>query len=240
VFDAKEVVFRQGERNSRLYFISKGQLKFVFNQGDEEVLINELNAGQVMGEDTFFNLTVCTSSAVAISAVELNFLEMNILEKWEKRGLGIEAKLRDYCLKLTKTSDLLKKKGLDRRSKKRSEISSKVSIQPIDVSGVPVGKALTGTLADISQGGVSFYLKIPKENVHKMFMEPRVNMKFILIVDNSKHKVDQNGTVVAAIHHFYEYSIHVKFDRMLDEKTIEGIHTPEGSEDASLEIFVDS
>ena len=240
VFDAKQDIFLQGERASRLYFINKGQVKMVFKQGDEDLLVNELNPGDVMGEETFFNLTVCTTSAMAFSGVELNFLEKDILAKWEKRALGIESKLRDYCLKLKKTSDLLQKKGLDRRSNKRNEISNKVSIQSIDASGAPVGKSVTGTLADISQGGVSFYLKIPKENVLKMFMEPRLNMKFILKAEDSQHKIDQNGIVVAAISHFYDYSIHVKFDKMLDEKMIEGIKTSTGSEDGTLEIFIDS
>ncbi|HJX34475.1 MAG TPA: cyclic nucleotide-binding domain-containing protein, partial [Desulfatiglandales bacterium] len=127
VFDAKHYIFRQGERDTRLYFIGKGQLHSVFNQGDEEILIKELNPGDVMGEETFFNLTLCTSSAVTVSEVELYFLEQDMLAKWEKRSLGIESKLRDYCLKLPKTGKLLKEKGLDRRSHKRIEVMSKAS-----------------------------------------------------------------------------------------------------------------
>lgn len=240
VFNAEQEVFLQGKRNSRIYFINKGQLKIVFKKGDEELLIKELNPGDVMGEDTFFDLTRCTMSAITTSDVELNFLEKDILAKWEKKALGIESKLRDYCLKLEKTSHLLKKKGLDRRSKERRDISNKVSIQPVDASGALVGKTVTGTLADISQGGVCFFLKIPKENVLRMFMEPRLNMKFVLMSDDAKNKIDQNGTVVAAISHFYDYSIHVEFDNMLDEKLIEGIKTADVSEDGSIEIFIDS
>jgi len=240
VFDAKHYIFRQGELDSRLYFISKGQLHLVFNQGDEEILIKELNPGDVMGEETFFNLTLCTSSAITVSEVELYYLEKDILTKWEKRALGIESKLRDYCLKLPKISKLLKEKGLDRRSHKRIEVMSKVSIQPLDASDSPVGQSVVGTLADISQGGLSFYIKIPKENIHKMFMEQRLNMKFTLMTEGSQHKIDQNGTIVAAISHFYEYSIHVRLDKILDEGLIEGIQTSPGSGEESIEIFIDS
>jgi CRP-like cAMP-binding protein len=239
-FDAKHYVFRQGERDSRLYFIGKGQLHLVFNKGDEEILIKELNPGDVMGEETFFNLTLCTSSAVTVSEVELYFLENDILAKWEKRALGIESKIHDYCLKLPKISKLLKEKGLERRSYKRVEVTSKVSIQPLDSSDSPAGQSVMGTLADVSQGGISFYIKIPKENIHKIFMEQRLNMKFTLMTEGSQHKIDQNGSVVAAISHFYEYSIHVRLDKILDEGLIEGIQTAPGSGEESIEIFIDS
>jgi CRP-like cAMP-binding protein len=239
-FDAKHYIFRQGERDSRLYFISKGQLQLAFNQGDEEILIKELNPGDVMGEETFFNLTLCTSSAMTVSKVELYFLEKDILTKWEKRALGIESKLHDYCLKLPKINKLLKEKGLERRSHKRVEVTSKVSIQPLDASDSPAGQSVMGTLADISQRGLSFYIKIPKENIHKMFMEQRLNMKFTVMTESSQHKIDQNGSVVAAISHFYEYSIHIRLDKILDEGLIEGIRTSPGSGEESIEIFIES
>ncbi len=239
-FKPKQVIFRQGERNSNLYFINKGQLKMFFVEGEQEKAIKDLDEGDVMGEDTFFNLTVCTESVTALSSVEVNFLEKDVLAKWEKKDLGIESKLRDYCLKLDKISDLLKKKGLDRRSRKRIEISSKVSILSLDASGAPRGKSLTGTLADICAGGVSFYLKIPKENVVNMFSEPRIKVTFNINKRESRRNIEQTGTMVAAIHHFYDYSMHVKFDKILDDKTIEDIKTAGGTKDEELEMLTDS
>lgn len=240
-FEAKQIIFKQGDRNSNLYFVNKGQLKMFFKQGDEAKVIKEINPGDITGEETFFNLTVCTASVTAFSEVELNFLEKDILRKWEEAGLGIESKLRDYSLKLKKTADILQEKGFDRRSEERVKLSSlKVSIQPLDLSGSPVGKVITGTLADICQGGVSFYLKIPKENVARMFEEPKMNLKFKIDSGEAKHTVDQNGTVVAVIHHFYDFSIHVKFDKVLDEKVFEDIRESAGSTEEELDIFIDS
>jgi CRP-like cAMP-binding protein len=238
-FEPKQVVFRQGERNSNFYFINKGQLKMFFMEEEEEKLIKQLDEGDVIGEDTFFNLTVCTGSVMALTDVEVNFLEKDVLAKWEKKDLGIESKLRDYCLKLDKISHLLKKKGLDRRSQERIEISSKVAIQSLDASGAPRGKSLTGTLADICGWGVSFYLKSPKENVVDMFAEPKMNLRFIINTGKSQQNLEQTGTVVAAIHHFYDFSIHVKFDKMLDEKTIQDIKASGDAKDEELEIITD-
>jgi CRP-like cAMP-binding protein len=239
-FKPKQFPFRQGERNSNLYFINKGQLRMFFMEEEEEKVIKELDEGDVMGEETFFNLTVSTVSVMALSEAEVNVLEKDVLTKWEERDLGIESKLRDYCLRLDKISDLLKKKRLDRRSQKRIEISNKVSIQSLDTSGTPKGKSLTGTLADICEGGVSFYLKSPKENVVNMFAEPRMNLRFIINTGESQQNIEQTGTVVAAIHHFYDFSIHVKFDKMLDDKTIQDIKTSGGGKDKELEILTDS
>ncbi|MFH1480939.1 MAG: cyclic nucleotide-binding domain-containing protein, partial [Pseudomonadota bacterium] len=239
-YDANKSIFLQGESTSKLYFIYKGRLKMVFNQKDEEILIKELNPGDILGDDTFFYLTVCTTSAITLSRVELHFLEKGILTKWENEFSGIEPRLRDHCLGFEKIADLLKKRGLDRRSQKRVKISSKVSCQAIDASGSPIGQSIRGTLSDMSTGGLSFYLNIPKEKAAKMFLEPKLNIKFTLNEGESKKRIDQHGVVVAVLSHLYDYSIHFKFDKMLDEKMIERIKASENSGNGELELFTSS
>ncbi|MBW1861983.1 MAG: cyclic nucleotide-binding domain-containing protein [Deltaproteobacteria bacterium] len=155
-YDADQTVFQQGKSNSRLYFIYKGQIKLVTNQDDENIIIKELGAGDIMGEDTFLSLTVCTTTAVTLSEVELFFLEKEILAKWEKDSPGIESKLSDYCSGLEKVSDILKKQGWNRRAQERVKVSCKVLMHTIDDSGSPIGQPVRGTLADISIGGLSF------------------------------------------------------------------------------------
>ncbi len=238
-FKAGEVVFKQGDRDSRLYFINKGKLKMLFSQGDQKKTIKELNPGDIVGDEAFFNLTVCTSTVTASSDVDLNFLEKDILAKWEKAGLGIGSKLLDYTLKQKKTWEFLCEQSMDRRSEERIEISVKVSIQSLDQSGSPAGKPVTGTLADICPEGASFYLKIPKENVLKIFEAQRINLKFNISSGDASLNVDQNGTVVAAMHHFYDYSIHVKFDKSLGKEIFEEIGKASVSREGELEVFSD-
>ena len=240
-FDANQsIVLKQGERNSNLYFVKKGQLRMFFMQDNKEKVIKNLNPGDIFGEDTFFNLTVCTASVTASSGTEVNFLEKDILAEWGKKDLGLESKLRDYTLKLKKTSDLLLEKGLDRRCMKRVKTSSRVSLQSLDTSDTPIGEPIAATLEDISRGGVSFTLKITKEKILGLFMEPKVNLKYSINMSDSQKDMDQNGTVVAVINHFYDYSVHVKFDKMLDEKTIEDVIPSSESEYGELELETDS
>jgi hypothetical protein len=110
----------------------------------------------------------------------------------------------------------------------------------MDSSGIPVGESIIGALSDISEGGMSFYLNIKKERITKMFIEPGLNLKFSLIVGDSEQRFDLNGTMVAAIPHYYDYSIHVKFDSRLDKQVIEGVKRSDRNGEGDLEILTDS
>lgn len=233
---ADETIISQGELNPKLYFIDEGQLKMVFHKDGEEFLIKKLNPGDIVGDDSFFHMTVCTASVTTLSLVKFHFLEKESLKKWEEEVPALASKLTNYCLGLEKTHDLLMRKDVDRRSQERVKIPVKISIKPMDESGVPMGKAVTGTLEDISEGGLSFYVKASKEKAASMFMGPKLNMRFTLPTGGSQHKIDQNGTVVGVHYQLYDYSVNVKFDKMLDEKIIKEIEIPENVDEEILEM----
>jgi len=52
--NAEQTIIRQGELNSKLYFVNEGQLKMVFHKEGEEFLIGGLNPGHIVGADSFF------------------------------------------------------------------------------------------------------------------------------------------------------------------------------------------
>lgn len=239
-YEAGYTIFRKGEHDSRLYFINKGQIKLIVNQGGKETFIKELKPGDILGEEAFFSLSLCTTSAIAISEVELNYLEKEILARWDLKSYGIESKLHDYCLKLKKSGDMLGKKGPQLRTQERLAIPGKVKVQFMDASGSPVGESIMGALSDISQGGMSFYLNIKKDKITRMFLNPRLNMKYKLTAGGVERMLDQNGTMVAAIPHFYDYSIHVKFDNILDRNILMGINASSNSTDGELELLTNS
>jgi CRP-like cAMP-binding protein len=234
-------IFKKGDHDSRLYFINKGQVKLVFYQGDKEILIKELKPGDMLGEDAFFSLSLSTMTAITLSAVELNYLEKEILSRWELKSYGIEPKLHDYYLRIKRADDAIDTKGSQQRIHERVAISGKVRVQFMDSSGIPVGESIIGALSDISEGGMSFYLNIKKEKITKLFIEPRLNLKFSLMIGGLPQRFDLNGAMVAAIPHYYDYSIHVKFDNRLDKQVIEGAKkSGEGAEGGELELLIDS
>ncbi|MFH1953676.1 MAG: cyclic nucleotide-binding domain-containing protein [Pseudomonadota bacterium] len=230
-FGPDQSIIRQGDLNSSIYFVDEGQLKTVFHKEGEAFLIKELKPGDIAGDDSFFSITVCTTSVISLSHARLSFLEKEVLKKWENEFPSLEAKVKDYCLGFEKISDLLEEKGLDRRSYERVKMSVKCSIRPVDDSGVPVEKPMTGTLVDISEGGLAFYIKISKDKAATLLLGPKLNVRCILPAGELQRQIDQNGTVVGAQHHFYDYCINVKFDKLLDKKIIEEIKVSENSDE---------
>jgi len=220
-YDIDETLFKQGERNSSLYFINQGQLKLVYRDQDREILLKTLGTGHIAGEDTFFFETVCTTSMITLSRVKLNFLEKDTLLKWRDEFPGLESRLQEYCLKFKKVHDVLKAKNLDRRSQKRIKLLGKGMIQLLGASGKPLGRAFKGEFSDISVGGLSYIIRVSKKETARLLLGRKMNIKFVLPLRNSKQKIDKTGTVIGVrAHPFDDYSIHIKFDELLDKRLL--------------------
>ncbi len=116
----------------------------------KEILVKTLQSGDILGIETFFSDSVCTTSVSPFSRVKVNYLEKKVLQEWAEKFPALESKLYRYCLKFEKTHDVLKQKGLDRREQRRFRIEGKASLQILGVSGAPVGKPFRGNVFDIS------------------------------------------------------------------------------------------
>ena len=65
---------------------------------------------------------------------------------------------------------------------------------------------------------------ITKKETARILLGRRLNIKFTFPVGNNLLKFDQTGTVVGVrLQTFSDYSIHVKFDKMLNQKTVESV-----------------
>jgi CRP-like cAMP-binding protein len=225
IYSKDEAVFSVGDRNNNLYFIDNGELRMVYTKGDEEILIKNLGPGDLAGEDTFFSTTAFrTVSVIADSQAKLRYIEKGVLEKWQEKLPGIEAKLYEYCRKSGLVPDLLARKGLDRRMQERLELSGRVTIQLLNASGAPIGKPFIGGLLDIAATGLSFSFKISKKETARKLLGLKLNMKFALPNTEAPQKIDQNGTLVGIGYHtFADNSIHVRLDEPFDEAIIETV-----------------
>ncbi|MDM8523064.1 cyclic nucleotide-binding domain-containing protein [Desulfococcaceae bacterium HSG8] len=225
-YDTNDNIFEQGGFNSKLYFIDEGYLKLAYSQEGKEVLLKTLGPGDIAGAESFFSITVCTSSLVALSQVKLSFLDKDILAKWQKKWPLLISKLNDYCLE-AETSET---KGVNRRYHKRVKMSGKVNFQILNASGNPLGKIFRGKFSDISVGGLSFVIRMSNEKNPHLLLGRRLNVKFTPPGDNS-HEVEQKGTIIGVIDRLSNrYSIHIKFDEVLKDSVaekIEGISTPD-------------
>ena len=221
VYDANENVFKKGDHNSMLYFIDKGELKMVYEQQGKVILLKKLKPGEIAGQDTFFSISVCTTSLLTLSKVKMNCLEKDVLARWSKEIPTLEPKLKDYSLKTESAHDLLKKKGMDRRLVNRHNISGKVAVQMINASGNPVGKAFRGELSDISASGISFYIKTSDRKNASFLLGRNLNLLFAVPGNAAFEKITQTGTVIGVSYHlFNDYIIHLKFSRELGSELV--------------------
>jgi CRP-like cAMP-binding protein len=223
-FEPDEFLLEQGKPNDRLFFINQGQVKAIFSKDQRETLVQTIEKGEIVGNRTFFTISVCTISMIALSRVRASVLERSVLKEWKAHQPGLETKLKDYCQGLEKTAQLLKEKGVDRRVQLRVGIQGKVRIQLLNASHTPVGKAFRGDLADLSAGGISFFIRTSKEETARLLLGRNVNLAFRLPETGDTRPLEQHGTVIGVHYQLQnEYSIHVKFGREIDDAIIGAI-----------------
>ncbi len=216
-YEAEQIVFRQGEMNSNLYFTYSGRLNMFYYKGNHGILLKTLGPGDIAGEDTFFSRSTCTTSLMAYSRVKLNYLEKSVLLKWQSDAPNLMNKLQDYCMKLEPVKDLLQKKELERRVHKRYAISGTAAIQ---ITDKPEGKVYKGELSDISASGASFSMNTSPQSA-ELLLGRQLNLKFLLPRISDRTRIDQNGSIVG-VHSqlFNEYLINVKWDQPLSDDIV--------------------
>jgi CRP-like cAMP-binding protein len=229
-YNAYDFVFSQGERNTNLYFVGKGSLSLICQIGGRDVLVKKLGPGDLVGEDTCFSNTVCTASMFTLSDSILYILSREAMAKWSETAPALDSKLSHYCGAEDKVRDLLNRKGLDRRVHERFKLSGKGVMQILDSAGKAAGRSYDVKLSDVSVGGLSVFYQIAKREAAQLLLGRKV--KFKLYHPTSKDELlNRDSTVVAVRLQPFEdfsanlddYSIHTKFDAVLDGKTIKTI-----------------
>jgi len=224
ILGVNKTVFSQGKLNTNLYFINQGQLKMIYQDKAGDVLLYTLGPGQLAGQENFFSNTVCTTSLISLSNVNLKYITKESLLKWKKEVPTLEQKLSDFCAGFPSATALLKSKKMDRRALKRVKLSGKGQIQLLNSSGEPIGKSFKGQLSDISVGGLSFEIRISKEETARLLLGRRVSIAFNTSKSMPGQMIDQSGIIVGVYPFpFEDYSIHVKFDKMLGQSVINAI-----------------
>ena len=220
VYEPEHIIFRQGEMNASLYFINAGRVTTFYHKDDHAILLKTLGPGDLVGEDTFFTNSTCTTSAMAHSTVKLNIIGKTVLQKWQADEPNLANKLKAYCSGLEPIKDLLQKKELERRAYPRYAISGSAAIKILDKQGSKIYK---GDLSDISVSGVSFEINASPTAADAL-LGCRLNLKFTLRGAFSEISIDHEGRIVG-VHGqlFNEYFINVKWEEPLEDALIDRI-----------------
>ena len=221
-YDTGAAVFRQGFKNRRLYFIDGGELKLVCRQDTAERLIRSVGPGTLAGGDTFFSVSVCTTSLVTLSRSRLRTLDHDDFAEWRRTMPALAAKLENYFSKTIKDHELLNEQEINRRRHSRTKISGILHYHILNSAGDPITGVFKGSLSDISMGGVSFLIKITNPKIPQMLLGRKLRVTFRIPAAPSGINIAETGIVIGVIDNFFNnYSVHLRFERQLSETVIE-------------------
>ncbi|GAB4342692.1 MAG: hypothetical protein Kow0089_17970 [Desulfobulbaceae bacterium] len=213
-FKPEEVVVSQGAKNDELYFISMGGVRVSYMGGGKELFLKNLTAGEIAGEN-FFNASVWTVTLTALQLTKILVLKRSGLAELEKRTPGIESKLQDFYNRTSDIHKMLKAKGMDRRVHRRHKLERRIQLQVVDQKD-RVLSSFRGEMTDISQGGLSFVVRITRKENSRLLLGRLINIS--VPVAGRPDKL-LRGTVIGVQivdPIVSDYSVHVKFLKELD------------------------
>lgn len=207
------IISQQGKPQAHLCFLESGTVELAFHTLEKINLLARIEGGDLFGYDTFFIISVNTLTSTAKGDVVLKGLPLSKRNELAVVFPGLVSKLQDFCLHLKQPAALLKAEALDRRISERIAGQGKIQIQLINKAREPVGNAIRADLIDCSQGGVSFYVKLPKQEAAEKLLHRRLLVRSREVVAPLEGKMDQIGTIRAVIFDFNnDYSIHLRFE----------------------------
>lgn len=215
-FRSGEMIVSQGEFHSALFFINRGCVRlYAISQG-VDVPLKEIGPGEIMGAETFFEVSVWTVNAKSLGT-EVSILSHSRLQKLKENHPALESKLLDFSSRFLSINSIFSKTRRTRRQYDRKKIAGQTNIILINKDGKEIGSRAKGDLLDISKGGISFALRFSKKN--KAIALLRQKIRIAIPTSNPVAPFYYDGTVVAVRCQDFvgnEYSLHIEFDKLLD------------------------
>lgn len=221
--EPNQIIFKQGEINTHLYFIDQGRLQMYYEQEGRRILLKELGNGCFAGEDTFFADAHCTTSLITGTTVRYHYLEKRALMQLQDKIPGFEPKLREFCQSEDGVEVLLQKRNLERRLAERMQVSGQALIHVLNETGQPEGNSFKGELLDISGSGLACIVKFAPPAAN-LLLGRKLSICLTFPQIDLDPKIRRVCKVLALTGlPFYEYIIHVDFMQDLNQKTVEQI-----------------
>lgn len=214
------LLFTQGKRNSKLFFINSGRVTLFHKKGEARHLIGQLSRGDIVGEEVLLDISYATYSAGCQTDVELRYLEKSVAAGWEKEFPGLEQKLSDYCLRHGRAEQLMKEKLVEKREFDRYPFDVRVSVHILDGEKKRTGKGVKGIMNDFSRAGLNFAVRLSKKETAHALLGRLVEVE----LESTNTPVYLVGKIVRIGFHLHnDYSVHVMLDRVLPEDVLQKI-----------------
>ena len=212
-----KLLLAQGKRNSRLFFIDSGRVSLFFRKDAKNTPLVQLGRGDVIGDDTFFGISLCTFSAVTQSKVGLRHLSRKDIGLWHDNHPGLYDKLADFCRKNGKSETVASQKNLERRKYFRYPAKAVVTAYIVDSQGRKTATYFRGAVLDISRSGICFSIKCSKqENARPLLAK---NLELSIVFDDKEDKVFRKFGAIVKVSYFLlnDYNVHVRFSEIIEE-----------------------
>lgn len=220
-YQAEEVIVRQGELQSTLFFINEGRVALTYRQGPKEVYIKQMNPGEIIGEGPFFDVSVWTVSLVAVTPVKMRTLERQDFLKLATYHPGLEFSLADFCHRTDDIPALLKKLEENRRQDMRHSVQLVVLNTIINQNEILPKQQFKAQLDDISLGGLSLTIRMSQKEKTRLLLGKCIVSFLPAGPDNTIQ--ERSGEIVGVTLYDYlerNYSVHVRFDQPMTKEEI--------------------
>lgn len=227
--DPDQTVITQGKGNDKLFFIDSGNMKITFKQEDTLEFVKEVGPGETVGQDTFFSISLCTTSVTSASGVQTKYLPRSGFDKISEQYPGFSDKLESFCRKKegTPLEEILKNKEVERRQHKRVKFSGKVTTQLLNNDGKPLSTPFSGFIDDISKGGLSFSIKCSKQSTARMLLGRPAQITLEGQSPDGPKGPQFVCQIVCLKHHlFNDYSVHVRLGKNLTDQQLVAMGVP--------------
>ncbi len=227
--DPDQTILSQGKTNDKLFFIDAGNLKITFIQDNRITFVKELGPGETAGQDTFFPISLCTTSVTTGGGVQTMCLPREKIDIISTNFPGFTDKLESFCRKKEGTAleEILKDKEVERRQHNRSKFPGKVTTQLLSNEGKALSSPFAGFGDDISKGGLSFSIKCSNKSTARMLLGRPAQITLELKVQGAPISQKHICQIVCVQQHiFNEYSVHVRFGKALTDKHLVDMGAP--------------
>ncbi len=223
----------QGAVQQQLFFINKGRVKLFHRDAQgNDILLQIIGPGGVVGADSFFKDSVWTVSAASVGMVDALVLSREGLRKWQALYPDLESKMEKFCLQ-NGESDSSRMMAVERRQQERWNFSGQLAMTMIDEKGREVGFDLLSENGDISIGGMCCLVRVAQNKSLRSLLGRRVRVRLPeLVAVNPLLAAGKIGVVVALFRQAdvavevvgqVQFSVHIQFDQVLQESDLAGV-----------------
>ena len=230
--EANKVLVKAGSKLDAFFFITKGNVNVIAHCGEKNYAVKVLEPGTMIGENCFRS-SYWTLSLVTLTPVTMSVLRLEQLNDLENRFPGFDGRLANYADRFENIPALLKENKLDRRVYKRTTVEYKIMFQAMGKDGKTDDRSFKGELDNISQGGLSFLIRIVNRDNRRMLFGRRL---FISVQAEDGPFTFTGSVVAVTIQSFqdHDYAIHIAFDKPVAEEVIAPLLPKEEPEDEEI------